>query len=105
MENNNKTTKLRIGGTDYETIVPERYVSKEKWKPANEKHILSHIPGKVLTINVKDKQKVKKGECLFFLEAMKMKNQILAPFSGTIKKIHVEEGQTVPKKFLLLEFE
>ncbi len=105
MEKNNDYKTININGTDYETRVPEKFLSKEKWKPANKKHILSHIPGKILTVNVKSQQKVKKGESLLLLEAMKMKNQVVAPFSGKIKKVYVSEEQTVPKNFLLLEFE
>jgi len=36
---------------------------------------------------------------------MKMKNQILAPVDGVVKKIHAEEGSIVSKNQLLMEFE
>ncbi len=105
MEDNKDYKIINIDGTEYETKIPERVLSKEKWEPQNEKHILSRIPGKILEVNVKENQKVKKGETLLLLEAMKMKNQVVAPFSGKVKKIHVVGEQTVPKNFLLLEFE
>lgn len=40
-------------------------------------------------------QKIKVGETLCIVEAMKMMNQITADKSGTIKKIFIEHGQPV----------
>ncbi len=104
MENNNEYKTINIDGTEYETNIPDSFLSRKKWQPPNEKQILSHIPGKILAINVKVGEKVKKGQALFLLEAMKMKNEVVAPFSGTIKSIHVSEDEAVPKSYLLLEF-
>ena len=39
------------------------------------------------------------------LETMKMENERTAPKSGVIKEIFVNEGQTVPHKFVLFEME
>lgn len=44
-------------------------------------------------VNVGDR--VKKGDTLCLIEAMKMFNKICADFSGTIEKICVENGATV----------
>ncbi|MFW5755192.1 MAG: biotin/lipoyl-containing protein, partial [Tangfeifania sp.] len=63
----------------------------------------SFIPGTVIDIFVKPKQKVKEGETLLLLEAMKMQNQVRMPFDGQILKIHVEKDQVIPKKYLMLE--
>ena len=40
-------------------------------------------------------QAVKAGQPLLVLEAMKMQNEIRAPKTGTIEKLHVTEGQAV----------
>ncbi len=50
-------------------------------------------------------QKVKEGTKLLILEAMKMKNIVVAPVTGTIKTIYVKEGLHVPKQELLIELE
>jgi biotin carboxyl carrier protein len=34
-----------------------------------------------------------------------MRNEILSPLQGIIKKIYVSEGDMVPKAHLLIEFE
>lgn len=39
--------------------------------------------------------KIKKGETLCLIEAMKMYNKITAPISGTITSIAVKNGQTI----------
>jgi pyruvate/2-oxoglutarate dehydrogenase complex dihydrolipoamide acyltransferase (E2) component len=54
---------------------------------------------------VKEGQSVNPSKCLFILEAMKMKNRVHASITGTIKKIHIQEGQIVPKNELLVELE
>ncbi|HKL31511.1 MAG TPA: biotin/lipoyl-containing protein, partial [Tangfeifania sp.] len=57
----------------------------------------------VIDIFVKPKQKIKEGETLLLLEAMKMQNQVRMPFDGQILKIHVKKDQVIPKKYMMLE--
>jgi biotin carboxyl carrier protein len=52
---------------------------------------------------VTERQKVKAGETLMILEAMKMANRIIMPFDGTIAKLHVKTGDIVPKRHLMIE--
>ena len=46
-----------------------------------------------------------KGDSLLILEAMKMENVIKSPADGVIKSISVDQGQTVEKNQLILNFE
>jgi 3-methylcrotonyl-CoA carboxylase alpha subunit len=57
--------------------------------------IVSPMPGKVVKINVKEGQPVKKGELLLVVEAMKMENNIVSPKDGIIEKINVKTGEMV----------
>ena len=50
-------------------------------------------------------KKVKKGDSLFVLEAMKMENVITAPINGTIKEFNIKKGQPVNKGDVLVEIE
>ena len=50
-------------------------------------------------------KKVKKGDSLFVLEAMKMENVITSPIDGVIKTYNVQKGQAVKKGDLLVEIE
>jgi len=53
----------------------------------------------------KEGDKVSAGTPLLILEAMKMRNEVLSPIDGVVKKIHVKEGEMVPKSFLLIEMD
>lgn len=63
------------------------------------------MPGLVLKVLVTEGQAVKKGDGLLVLEAMKMENIIKAANDGTVKKIHIEEKNTVDKNQKMIEFE
>lgn len=65
--------------------------------------IISPMPGAVVKISVTEGQKVKKGDVLLVLEAMKMENEIKAHENCTVKKILAEEKQSVDKGQLLIE--
>jgi biotin carboxyl carrier protein len=53
---------------------------------------------------VKEGEEVTMGTPLLILEAMKMRNELLSPVNGVIRKIYVSEGDMVPKFHLLIEF-
>ncbi len=53
------------------------------------------ITGKITSVNVKPGDKVKEGDTLCLIEAMKMENPILAPVDGTITQIQVTAEQIV----------
>lgn len=58
-------------------------------------NITAPMPSKVVAVNVKAGNQVKKGQVLLVLEAMKMENEIIAPAAGTVKEVHVSEGSNV----------
>jgi biotin carboxyl carrier protein len=62
------------------------------------------IPGVIQEVNVKEGQSVKKGEILFVLEAMKMKNNITANHAGTIASVNVNKGDAVTHGQVLLSY-
>jgi 3-methylcrotonyl-CoA carboxylase alpha subunit len=64
--------------------------------------IISPMPGKVVKIEVKSGQVAAKGDVLLIVEAMKMENNILAPFEGKIEEVFVEEGEQVMNETELL---
>lgn len=53
------------------------------------------MPGNILRIDVKEGDKVKAGQTLLILEAMKMENEIAAPKDGTIVQIATSKGAVV----------
>ncbi|MEG1798210.1 MAG: biotin/lipoyl-containing protein [Clostridium sp.] len=53
------------------------------------------MPGNILNVAVKVGDKVKKGQLLIVLEAMKMENEIVSPKDGIITSVAVSKGQSV----------
>ncbi len=65
----------------------------------------SPINGVVLEVPVKIGTKVKEGDVVIILEAMKMKTNIYAPTSATIAEINVRNGDNVESGQNLVVFE
>lgn len=63
----------------------------------------SPMPGRIFELKVKVGDKVKSGQELLILEAMKMENSIEAETSGTIAQIFISEGDSVAADAPLLE--
>ena len=59
------------------------------------KTMLAPMAGTILRILVKEGQRVKKGENLIVLEAMKMENEIVADEDGVIRSILVKANDSV----------
>ncbi|MFR2341412.1 MAG: biotin/lipoyl-containing protein [Ruminococcus sp.] len=53
------------------------------------------MPGNILRIDVKEGDKVKAGQTLLILEAMKLENEIAAPKDGTVVQIATSKGAVV----------
>jgi pyruvate carboxylase subunit B len=59
------------------------------------------MPGLIIEYKVKEGDRVKTGDVLLILEAMKMQNNITAPVAGIVKKIKGTPGTSVPKDSVL----
>ncbi|MFX1540898.1 MAG: acetyl-CoA carboxylase biotin carboxyl carrier protein subunit [Promethearchaeota archaeon] len=59
--------------------------------------VTAPLPGRIIELRVQENTTVKAGDVLLVLEAMKMANEIRAPQSGTVKKVHIQAGDTVEK--------
>lgn len=53
------------------------------------------MPGKILAVKAKEGDRVKAGDVLLVLEAMKMENDIVAPQDGVVASINVKVGDSV----------
>jgi len=65
--------------------------------------IIADMQGTIVDTMTKQGKKVKKGDSLFVLEAMKMEKVITAPIPGTIVEFNVKKGQPVNKGDVLVE--
>ena len=73
--------------------------------PASDTTIVAPLPGTITKVVAKAGQKVKKGDVLVVMEAMKMANDIVAEANGTVKAVSVSEGQSVNQGDVLIEFQ
>ena len=63
------------------------------------------LPGTITKVIAQAGQKVKKGDVLIVMEAMKMANDIVAEADGTVKAVCVSVGQSVNQGDALIEFQ
>ncbi len=67
--------------------------------------LIAPMPGQVRSVAVGVGDIVKKGQTLLTMEAMKMEIRIQALKDGTVKTLHVSQGQTVEREQILIEME
>lgn len=65
--------------------------------------IQAPMPGKVVDTKVKVGDKVKKGDVIIVLEAMKMQNEIYCPYDGIVKEVRVQKGDSVESGAVMLK--
>ena len=90
--------------------VPNRLVKattqkRPKAETGNTKHIGAPMPGVVASVAAQVGAKVKAGDLLLTIEAMKMETGIHADRAATIKAVHVTPGGQIDAKDLLVELE
>ena len=69
---------------------------------SNGGELRSPMTGKIISISVKINSKVKEGDTLVIIEAMKMENRIVAECDGVVSNIKVNPGKSVASGDLLL---
>ena len=129
-EDNN--VELEVNGTPYEVILKEEVKTKKtprlvraktpatktpstgssasSSKPAaapaaGATVINAPLPGKILSLAVKEGDTVEKDQLLLVMEAMKMENSINSSTAGTVKSIKVAVGESVLQDAVLIEIE
>jgi biotin carboxyl carrier protein len=65
--------------------------------------VRSPLPGLIIDVKAREGEKVKAGQSIVVMEAMKMENQIQATIDGTVKKIFVKKGDNVAEGDTLIE--
>ncbi|MGE0047108.1 MAG: biotin/lipoyl-containing protein, partial [Hyphomonadaceae bacterium] len=79
--------------------------SREHADGAGGDAVKAPLPGKVVAVSAKAGARVKKGEALVTLEAMKMEHALKAPRDGVIAEIAVSAGAQVKEGALLVRLE
>lgn len=108
-----KVYKIKVNGKIYEVEVEvlekEEFVSNDNSKDTltldleiSMGLIKSPVQGKILSLNVNEGDKVSKGDVLLIIEAVEMKNEIIADTSGVVESILVTKGKQVDREEILL---
>jgi len=111
LENLHPGYRLTYRGRVLEALVTRKRTAElnrlmpEKIAPDLSRYLLSPMPGLLIKICVEEGQRVKAGEELAIVEAMKMENSLRAIDSVKIKSILVEEGANLMVDQTILEFE
>ena len=63
--------------------------------PVSGETVKAPMPGTILEIKVSEGEKVRNGQVLMLLEAMKMENEIVSPKDGEIVQILTAKGASV----------
>ena len=95
---------LVIEDVKYKTRLNKKFLTRKPYEPVDPKKILSFIPGTIGSIFVKKGKRVRAGQKLLELEAMKMVNTIFAEFNAVILDIQVKPGESVSKNQVLIRF-
>jgi acetyl/propionyl-CoA carboxylase alpha subunit len=67
--------------------------------------ILSPMPGKIVSVAAEAGAKLKKGDPILVLEAMKMEHTLTAPFDGKLTELNAKAGAQVSEGVLLAKLE
>ena len=102
--------KATVNGQTFEIEVPDvEAVAKPRRSGGRKKKksgtVSANIPGKVVTVEVTEGQRVEEGQVILILEAMKMQNEIQAPVTGTVTTVHCSEGEAIEANVPLVVIE
>lgn len=116
-----KIYKIKVNGKTYKVeleameevksngkAAPVAAKKEEKAAPApvstgEGREVLAPIQGMLMKFKVKVGDKVKKGDVLLIIEAMKLENEVCAPCDGVVSELVATAGNMVSSKQLLLK--
>jgi len=95
-------TIIYIGGERYEFNEKEETKGEEE-NETRENIIKAPMPGLIVKVDAKKGDKVKKGDILVILEAMKMQHEFKSKGDMLVKDVFVKEGEQVEAFATLVE--
>ncbi|SNR75604.1 pyruvate carboxylase, partial [Paracoccus sediminis] len=101
---------FELNGQPRQVRVPNRKATgakaaRPKADPANAGHVGAPMPGVVASVAAAAGARIRQGDLLLTIEAMKMETALHADRDGTVKAIHVKPGEQIDAKDLLVEVE
>jgi pyruvate carboxylase subunit B len=74
-------------------------------RPSHPGHVAAAMPGSIVDVLVAIGQKVKAGDAVLVIEAMKMENEVQAAIAGTVINIFAKKGDAVTPDMALVEIQ
>lgn len=74
-------------------------------RPSHQGHVTTAMPGTIVDVLVAPGTKVKAGDPVLVIEAMKMENEVQAPISGTVLSVYIVKGDSVTPDEALVEIQ
>lgn len=106
---NGKTYRVELESVEEASSAPVVENKKEtvdnspKASTGEGNSVTSPIQGTVVNVKVNVGDKVKKGDVVCVVEAMKLENDVVTPFDGEVSEILVAKGQSVTSKQALIK--
>lgn len=96
-----------VGGNQFIVTEPgkegESFQKREEKAEEDKLVVKAPMPGKVIKINVAEKEEIRRNQTLAIVEAMKMENEIKSSIEGYVKRIFVSAGDLVDSEKPLIE--
>ena len=97
------TTKVKVSRSiNNPDIISSKIIKKQSETKNNDTHVTSPIVGTAYLAPepgakkfVEEGQKIKKGQTIMIIEAMKTMNHVASTLDGTVSKIFVKDGEPV----------
>jgi biotin carboxyl carrier protein len=105
MSEKSSNAELALEAGNYETRLTKKFLARKPYEKPDPRVVKAVIPGVIAEIDAEIGKRVKRGETLLVLEAMKMRNLIAAPHDGVVRTLHVVSGDKVVKGQVLVELE
>ena len=103
---NGKTYRVELESIEENGSAPKEEKHEEPKKVVSQSNdaqpVLSPIQGTVVNVKVKPGDRVKKGDVLLIVEAMKLENEVPSPFDGEVAEVLVTKGQNVAAKDVIV---
>lgn len=96
---------VRVGADHYRVTIRDpraRRTGSDAASSTGPVEITAPMPGRVVKVLVREGEEVVAGQGVLVMEAMKMQNELRAPRSGKVERIHAAEGAGVEAGALLL---
>lgn len=74
-------------------------------RPSHQGHVTTAMPGTIVDVLVAPGTKIKAGDPVLVIEAMKMENEVQAPINGTVINVWVAKGDSVTPDEALVEIQ